>query len=187
MIGIFLQTGVFSAGGLGDFLNSLAELGFFTYALPFLLIFALVFGILMKMNLFKDSNRAVSAIISLAVGLMALQFDVVPQFFSKIFPSMGIGISIVLVVLVIVGFFSDPDKPWIKASFFIIGAIIALIVIVSSSGLNIGEWVKNNLGESVGMLALIALLIVGMGAIVLKKNPNAAKPFDNFSPHAFKQ
>lgn len=187
MIGGFLQTAVFSSGGIGDLLNSIAELGFFQYVLPFLLIFALVFGILMKMNLFKDSTKAVSAIIALAVALMALSFDVVPQFFSKIFPSFGIGLSVVLVALIILGFFSDPDKPWIKATFFVIAAIVVLVVIVSSSGLDIAGWVKNNLGDSAGVIAIVVVVAIAVGAILFKKNPNAPKPFDNFTPHAFKQ
>ena len=186
MIGIFLQTTPFLSGGIGDFLNNLASLGFFNYALPFLIIFALVFGILTKMNMFRDSTRAVSAIIALAVSLMALQFNIVPQFFSQIFPSLGIGLSIVLIILIIIGFFSDPDKPWIKATFFIIAIIIALVVIVSSSGIDVWGWLHDNLGDSTAVILIIAVMVIGVGAVVFKKNPNA-KPFDNYNPHAFKQ
>lgn len=189
MIGGILQaTPLLGGNGLGGILDNLAQLGFFTYALPFLLIFALVFGILMKMNLFKDNTKGIAAIISLAVALMALQFSAVPQFFSQIFPSLGIGLSIILVVLVVVGFFSDPDKPWIKATFFVIAAIVALVVIVSSSGLDVGGWVKNNLGESAGVIIVVAIVGVAVAAIlgVFKKNPNKAPAFNPFNPTAFK-
>ena len=59
------------------------QIGVFSYILPFLMIFALVFGILMRMGIFKE-NKAVSAIVALAVGLLSLQFDFVPRFFSEI-------------------------------------------------------------------------------------------------------
>lgn len=186
MIGGFLETASFFGGGLGGFLNTLEQAGFFSYALPFLLIFALIFGILTKMKVFGE-NKGVMAIISLAVALMSLQFNVVPQFFSKIFPSMGIGLSIVLVVLVIIGFFSDPTKPWVTISLFVVAGIIALVVIVSSSGIDVGGWVQNNLGSS-GLVVIlsVAFVVILLAVIVFnKKNPN--RPPVTFAPIAFNQ
>ena len=163
MIGGILDT-VFLSGGIGDALNSLAQAGFFTYALPFLLIFALVFGILTRMGLFKE-NKGVTAIIAIAVGLMALSVPTIPQYFSQIFPSLGVGLSILLVVLILVGFFSDPDKPWVTVSLFIIAAIVALVVIVSSAGPDVGFWIQNNLGNTAGIIAI--LIIVAITIIVI--------------------
>ncbi len=40
-------------GAIGDVLSSWEQAGFFSYLLPFLLIFALVFGILTQIQLFK--------------------------------------------------------------------------------------------------------------------------------------
>ena len=82
---VILQSAVsFPSGALGDFLSKWEQAGFFSYLLPFLLIFALVFGILTRVKIFKD-NKVVNGIIALAVALMALQFNFVPQFFSQIF------------------------------------------------------------------------------------------------------
>ncbi|MDD5700271.1 MAG: hypothetical protein PHH00_03745 [Candidatus Nanoarchaeia archaeon] len=187
MLGGFLAAGSFLGGGIGGFLNGLENAGFFNYALPFLLIFALIFGILSKMKVFGE-NKGVMAIISLAVGLMALQFNVVPQFFSKIFPSLGIGLSIVLVLLIVAGFFMDPDKGGLKITFFVIAIIIALVVIVSSSGIDIGTWVKDNLGDSAVVIITVALVGLGIAAIMgAFKKRDSNKPAITFNPTAFKQ
>ena len=85
------------------------QAGFFTYLLPFLLIFALVFGILTQIKLFKDS-KSINGIIALVVGLLALQFPMVPQFFSEIFPRLGIGLSIILVIMILLGLFLNSEK-----------------------------------------------------------------------------
>ncbi len=164
MIGGILET-TFLAGGIGDALNNLASLGFFTYALPFLLIFALVFGILTRMGLFKE-NKAVTAIIALAVSLMTLSVPTVPQYFSQIFPGMGIGLTILLVILIIVGIFSDPKKPGFTIPLFILAAIIALVVIVNSSGVDVGAWIQNNLGSTAGTLIIIAIVVVALALII---------------------
>ena len=186
MIGGFLQTTPyfsgtsFVSGGIGDALNTLAAAGFFTYALPFLLIFALVFGILTRMGLFKES-KAVTAIIALAVGLMALSVPTVPQFSSQIFPSMGIGLTILLVILIIIGLFSDPTKSWITISLFVVAAIVALVVVVQSSGIDVGAWIQDNLGNTAGTLIIVGVVVVVIAVVIgrekKEKEPTKFEPY----------
>lgn len=97
-----------------DGMNALNELGVFSYVIPFLLIFAIVFAILDKTKLlstkgddnkYTNENKGITAIIAVAVGLLALQFDIVSTFFATIFPRLGVGISIFLCFIILVGFF----------------------------------------------------------------------------------
>ncbi|MDE1848415.1 MAG: hypothetical protein KGH55_00035 [Nanoarchaeota archaeon] len=165
MIGGFLDAGILLNQGFQGFLNSLADVGFFSYALPFLLIFSLVFGILIRTGIFKE-NKGVISIIALVVALMALQFNTVPEFFSKIFPSMGIGLSIILVILIIIGLFTDPTKPAITITLFVVAALVALVVIVTSSGLDVGTFVQNNLGATGGTVLTIAIIVAVVIAVI---------------------
>ena len=79
-----------------DVLNQWSEAGVFAYLLPFLFIFAVVFGILSKTKVLGD-NKGVQATIALAIGLLSLQFDYVSNFFSIFLPYAGIGIAILLI------------------------------------------------------------------------------------------
>src|SRR3989344_3665538 len=117
---MFLQT-LGYGGDIGNLLDQLAQTGFFSYILPFLLIFALVFGLLSRTRIFED--KSINGIISLVVALMALQFNFVSVFFAEIFPRLGIGLAVILVLLIIISFFSV-NKSWMTYVFFIIGAII---------------------------------------------------------------
>ena len=85
--------GGYYGGSIGNVLAYWEQAGFFSYVLPFLLIFALVYGILTRTQIFKD-NRAVNGILALTVGLLALQFDFVPVFFSEIFPRLGVALAL---------------------------------------------------------------------------------------------
>ncbi|MBU4015742.1 hypothetical protein KJ878_06145 [Patescibacteria group bacterium] len=114
----------FEGGGIGDFLNEMNNAGFFSYVLPFLLIFALVFGILNQIRLFKE-NKSINGIIALVVGLMALQFDFVPIFFSEIFPRMGVGLVVLLLLLIFAGMFADPDSNATMYTLLGVGVVIA--------------------------------------------------------------
>jgi hypothetical protein len=160
---MFLQWGGFSGSSIGDLLTQWEQLGIFSYVLPFLVIFALIFGILTKMDMFKG-NKGVNAVISLAVGLMALQFEFVPRFFSEIFPRLGVGISIILVILILVGLFTpeDDDDKVFKWILFVVGLVVAIVVLISSGGAmgyGIGSWFEENWGNALLILIVVVLLI----------------------------
>ena len=109
---LFLQSySYFEGGAIGNILSQWEAMGFFSYVLPFLLIFAMVFGILIQLRLFRD-NKTINAIIALAVGLMALQFSFVPRFFSEIFPRLGVGLVVILIIIILTGLFANPEDKW---------------------------------------------------------------------------
>jgi hypothetical protein len=58
---IFLSSGAFSGNGFGNFLSKLEDAGFFSYVIPFLLLFAVIFGILTKIKIFQD-NKSVNGL-----------------------------------------------------------------------------------------------------------------------------
>jgi len=111
-----------------DILNQWADFGVFAYVLPFLIIFAVVFGILSKSRVLGD-NKGVQSVIALAVGLISLQFDTVTNFFAIIFPFAGVGLSVLLVALILMGLLFSGDEKIAGRVFFGIGALIFLIVV----------------------------------------------------------
>ena len=115
-----------------DILNQWADFGVFAYILPFLLIFAVVFGILSKTGVL-GKNKGVQAAIALAIGLLALQFDYVSNFFATITPYFGIALMILLTATVLLGlFYNDKETKWIGYVLFGIGAIIFLVLVITS-------------------------------------------------------
>jgi len=121
------QVGGFG-GDIGGILADWEALGVFAYALPFLLIFAMIFGILSQTKIFKES-KGVNGIIALVVALMALQFDFVPRFFSEIFPRVGIGLVILLIALIFLGMFMSG-----RGIMMAIGVVVLIVVVIQSFG-----------------------------------------------------
>lgn len=157
----------FTPGGFGDALNTLEQTGFFTYILPFLLIFALIFGILSRIGLFKE-NKAIIAIIAIAVSLMSLQFGFVSDFFSQIFPRVGVALSIILAILILVGLFTDPKKPWIMYVLLGVSAVIVVVIVIQSSGdtgMAVGQWLQQNWGNTLGAVVILGGVIAAIAAI----------------------
>jgi hypothetical protein len=158
-------------------LSQWEQMGVFSYLLPFLLIFSLVFVILSTMKVFQQ-NRWVNGIIALSVGLMALQFDFVPIFFSEIFPRLGVGLAIMLVILIVGGFFVDPEKTSVTYVLLVVGVIILITILVTTAG-NLGwtsayEW-RSHMGEIIFAIVFLAAIgiIVGVSS---GKPPEPLKP-----------
>ncbi|MFH1325437.1 MAG: hypothetical protein ABIH49_01545 [archaeon] len=129
---ILLQSFGLLGGGLGNVLAQWEQLGVFTYVLPFLLMFAIIFGVLSKVNVFGD-NKAINAVIAVSVSLMALQFNFVSTFFATIFPRLGMWLSVVLIILILVGLFNKEGK-WPGVLMVIISLIIVVIILVQTFG-----------------------------------------------------
>jgi len=150
--------------------------GFFSYFLPFLLIFALVFALLSRIKIFED-NKYINGIIAFVVGLMALQFDFVPRFFSEIFPRLGVGLAILLIILILAGLFLDPDVGAINWVLLGIVGLIAIIILIQTAGAvgwSSGYWWQQNWPMVAGAVFILVALAVVVGASGKGKPSNAA-------------
>ncbi len=174
---IFLASyAAFGGGALGNIFAQWEAMGVFTYALPFLLLFSLIYSILSFLPVFQN-NKGVNAVIAIAVALMALQFNMVSVFFADIFPRLGIGLSIVLVIIILTGFFIDKDNHTFKWLIFISVIIITLVVISSSLknfgiGTGTGFWIKENLSS----IIIFGLIIGAVIAIIAGNNSQFKTP-----------
>jgi len=170
--------GYFWGGSIDEILQAWADLGVFRYALPFLLIFAVIFGILSKTEVLGE-NRGVNVVVAASVGLLALQFDYIPEFFATIFPYAGIGIAILLVGLILTGLFHSEDGWW-KYTFFGIGMFIAVIVVISSlSSYNwAGSWWWEEHWQGIITLAILGLLITLVAVSSSKSSGSKSKSSD---------
>jgi len=171
--------GGYYGGNIGNLLAYWEQVGFFSFVLPFLLIFALVYGILTKTKIFKDS-KGVNGIIALTVGLLSLQFDFVPVFFSEIFPRVGVGLSVILALFILLGLFLDPDSNVVKYSFLAVGVIIFYIVIVQTAqyvGWGYGFWLTEwpTVLTIIGFLVALGIVFKGGGGN--KKKHRVYQPY----------
>jgi len=150
---------------IGDILYAWADFGVFAYLLPFLMIFAIVYGILSKTGLL-GKNKGVDATIALAVGLLALQSGYVTNFYAMIFPYTGMAIAVLLVALILMGLTAG-DIEWTKYVWFGIGVVSFIFVLLYS----FSDWAWYGMGgygfvES--MPAIVALLLLlGVMALII--------------------
>ena len=147
-----------------DFLYQLESFGIYDYMLPFLLVFAIVFGILTYMRIFGD-NKGVHVIIAFVIGLLAINtrwgFDFT-RFYTEIFPRLGIGVSVILVLMILVGMFIPQDERrfWLWG-LGAVGVFVFIVVLIKTFG-NLGwDYGGYFSGYTVGWVAG-AILIIGL-------------------------
>ncbi|PIN77232.1 hypothetical protein COV15_02705 [Candidatus Woesearchaeota archaeon CG10_big_fil_rev_8_21_14_0_10_34_12] len=157
---------------LGNVMQQWAQMGVFAYLLPFLIIFAVIYGVLQATKIFGDEKaKGINMIIAFAIGLLSLQFDFVPSFFQEIFPRAGVGIAVLLIALVLAGLFADWTQRWVLNSFFLVGTVIAAVVILSS--LKSYTWWGSGWWQQYGSVILLLIILgAGVAVIVSSKKEN---------------
>jgi|APSaa5957512622_1039677.scaffolds.fasta_scaffold00916_11 hypothetical protein len=159
------------ATSITDVLNIWNDMGVFSYVLPFLLIFAVVFAILKKTKILsgsnpQDENDGILAIVSVALGLLALQNDMVSIFFMNIFPKFGVGIAVFLVLIIMLGFFWPDRKAdaGLKGSW--IGYVVGIGVVLWAfnswnqwGGYSFGGWFNENFWAIVVLGVIVGSII----------------------------
>jgi hypothetical protein len=101
-------------------------------ALPFLLVFALVFAVLQKAQIFGKERKQTDAMIALVVALLVVAVGTVTNIITSLMPILAVGLVILLAFMLLWGFahregeFTVPEKVrWI------IGIVAAIAVVIS--------------------------------------------------------
>jgi hypothetical protein len=156
-------------GTIQDVLIQLEILGFFDFVLPFLLVFAVVFGILSFTGMFKD-QKAVHIIIAIILGLLSIRLPFFSAFLAEMSPRLGVGLVILLAAVILVGMFT-PDKyhdiiSWIMLA--IGGVIFVVILIQSANVLNYFGYSGSFFsGEVIGWIVMIGVLVAIIIAVAV--------------------
>ena len=151
----------FAGGEIGKVLSDLEQAGFFAYVLPFLLIFAIIFGILSSMKIF-ESNKSINAVISLAVSLMALQTGLVSDFFTEVTPFLGVGLVLLLITIIFLGFFAPKKSGVIYAIWGVAAIILVNIFLKVAENMNSPwfSWWQDYKSVIIGGIVIVIILVI---------------------------
>ena len=149
------------------------ELGIYDVVLPFLLVFAVVFGILHKSQVIGD-HKGINLVVSLSIGLLAITSYTFRVFFRDLFPMAGIGIAILLVGLILTGLFYNGDDKWWKTTFFVIAMLIGIIIVFSAltsySQWGLGSWWWREYLSSI----IVGAVVIGLMLLVVLATRNSS-------------
>ncbi|MBU0466434.1 MAG: hypothetical protein KJ718_03360 [Nanoarchaeota archaeon] len=164
-------------GSIADILFQWENIGFFDLILPFLLVFAIVFGILSYMNIF-GSNRAVHVIIALILGLLSIRAQFFSAFLAEIAPRLGVGLTILLAILILIGLFT-PEEHSKTISWVLMGIAAVILIVILSQLYNVFGYFTGGLGftssELIGWITMIVLLVAILIIVVVASQKGKSK------------
>jgi len=161
------------AAGFYDLFMQLQGSGFYEFLLPFLLVFAVIFGILQKSNLFGSGQKGINAVVAIVLGLLITsQFEVVRNL-TTFLPRMSYFIIIAMMVLIFIALFAGGEIQ-------IHGFALAVVVIAAllgtywalgpAMGFDVPFWLTQN-----WMMIAVLMIVLFLIVVVIK----GGEKFDN--------
>ncbi len=176
---------------LPGFIEVLKQQGIFEVYLPFLLTFAIFYGLLKKLNIFgatsdttgkplDTTGNKIAALVALIAAAYVTIFSPaaipISQFFSSFFAQASVTMVTLLVLIMILGiligpFYSTEDTKNLWGNIISIGLPIALLVVLAIFFTSGGDKVFAKFAPSIGFtpedLTLLVLIIITIVIIVI--------------------
>jgi|SRR3989344_3473731 len=157
----------------------LADYGFYEVFLPFILIFAIIFGLLQKTEILGKDKKRINIMVALAIALIAigaLQFSIL---LTEYITKLGFAIVILLGLALFLGLLGVP----LESKFTALIGILAFIIIVflQFSNDTINKGIASVLTNGFTIAAIIVILILYLLVRNPKKKeekPAAGKPVE---------
>ena len=164
-------------------ITNLNDLGFYDFVLPFLFVFAVVYGLLAKAGLFGGANSRVSALIGLVVAFFAVGYYGPPMaaFFGSIFGGATIflaGILVIVLLFAMAGFHMPEALGALGGRWGLgIGAllviVIGIILFMTATGTVISGIALDD-GAIAAIFVVVIIIVAMMFVVGEKKEPKPA-------------
>ena len=186
---LMLSSLAFAQTTIEGIINTFKAIGVFQFYLPFLLVFAVLHGLLSRTQILKGG---LSAIISLVAAAYIMIYTPVGITFAQFLANFFAGsVLVILTIIVVVIFVSmlvsasiipDPKTVFVKAGsiwlFIGIFLVIAAAIFFASGGLGVfpgGKGFGGTLGGMSTTTWAIIILIVGTGLIAILASMGGGK------------
>jgi hypothetical protein len=157
----------------GEGLSLLKEIGLFDFFIPFLLVFAIIYGALEKTQVFGEGRHDINAVIALSIAFIFGITGWAVKATTSFLPWVGIiAVASVAFLMLTAMFWPDiqslRENKWVKA---LAGGIMALIIVyLLLHYLGIIDWMTQQISEKGSIeefLAVIVFLAIIFGGILM--------------------
>jgi len=158
---------------IGQILAQWEAIGVFDFLLPFLFIFAVVFGILSSTNII-GGKKGVHIVVAFVIAALALRSGYVQSFFAQIVPDLGIALIAIVSLVILIGLFVHKKEAryWAWGISAVAFVIWLFIVLGDTWGGGVWIWAESYASFIIGAIILVGLII----AISVSTRPKTPKP-----------
>lgn len=168
--------------------DNLNKLGFYNFLLPWLFVFAVVYGLLAKVNIFGGQNNRISALIGFIAAFFAVSYygEPLAAFFTGLFGGATIilaGILVVVLFIAMAGFklenITDVSKWGTKLGLLLI-IVIGIVVFMVATGTTISGIQLNE--EALAAIFIIIIILLALWFVTGGKEEKVAAPAPGRAP-----
>jgi len=159
----------------------LENLGLFDIILPFILMFAVIFGVLSYAKIFGD-NKGIHSLIALVIALMAVRFPLYTDFLNVVSEKLAIGVVILLGVIILIGLFTTKESNAAWGWILITVAVIILFIIAFQTANYFGYPDSYTEEDLVGGILAVAVIIGLIVVVMVSGNKDKKPPTDYLHP-----
>jgi len=152
-------------GIFASIITQLNRLGFYGFILPWLLMFALVYGLLKRSGVFGKEGDKVAAVVAMALAFFITSYTGIGDYFIAI---SGLGGMLLGALLIVVLFFAllgfqvdslrDVFSGWTAVAF--IGLVGLIVFFVFGGGQISGISIDNETTAAVFMIIVVAIAVI---------------------------
>ena len=169
------------------FMGTLDSIGFYTVALPFLLVFTIIFALLEKIKLFGDKSRKFNMLIALVMAFLMIRVQSLVETMNNFLPQVSFLAIIFIVFLLLLGILIGPTENGWKGIPLFLGIIVTVGVIIyalltSSGTLGVGlpSWLTLTTQDR-NLLIGIVLFFLFVWFVV--SEPGSKSPWKKFGDY----
>ncbi len=143
-------------------IQALRQLGFFEFLLPWLFTFAIVYGLLVKVQIFGDATKKISVVLAMVVAFFVVGFggQALSRFFIGIFGGASIILAGLLVIVLFVAMVGKKPEDILKGGTLIVLIIVGIVLWLLSTGTAVGAGVGWLLSPDLMAFVLVIIVIV---------------------------
>lgn len=177
-----------SSFNFGDIMASLEDMGFYEVALPFLLIFTIVFAILQKVKIFGANGKNFNAVIAVVLAFLVVRNQAIVGVLNEFLPKISLISVIIVVALLLYAILLNKEESAFSGWVGGIGMILVFIGIVIAFfgsggagvfGLEIPKWL--NVTSADRNLIILAVLMIIFFAYVTTDSNDGTNPKSPFA------
>ena len=159
---------------LFNLLTDWENLGFFHVALPFLLIFTLIFAILQKTKILGTDSKNLNAIVALIIAALAVRNQEIVFIMQRFLPNISMFVVIILMFLLLVGIVGGNKFEGFSGGWMLTAAIVSFIFVgwsLTADAFFAPVWLQDLFFlQDVSTLALIGVFAFVIWLVVREPN-----------------
>jgi len=157
---------------LNSFLSGLESFGWYDVALPFVLVWVLVYAVLQKANIFGSQSKNFNMIISLAAAFLFIRNEYFISIMNKFLPNVSILLLVVVLFLAIVGLFGGSSS-WRGIPLFLVMIVAGISIWWAFASSAYGSWVPlwARISPATQGYFIVVIVIVVIGVLLYSSGP----------------